>query len=338
MALLELLTDYWDADDALEPAEVPGSTSRYAKMVEMLASYAFAPRENGVILVNALEERVDEEIEEIVPVDARVCKIYKIEHRESGRAYVGRTWRDVQKRWYEHITDARTSSYIHRAIAKYGKDAFDFTVITTCTVEEGEGFELFYIAFYNGLSPAGYNLLLGGMGAGNFSAETRAKMSASRMGIKLSDETRAKMSLSRTGAGNPKFGKPACTNVRVAQYTLAGALVTTHTSVLLAAAAVGKSSTSLGNNAFKSTGTAYGYRWRRLEADGAAVDDIGPLPDWEDPRWRAVVQYSKDRVFIKRHDSIRAAAEAVGAASSNICAVLSGKNSTCKGFVFQYEN
>ena len=53
--------------------------------------------------------------------------IYKIQNRESGKIYVGQTTRTLEIRMQEHLRKVET--YVERAIAKHGIDAFDVSVI-----------------------------------------------------------------------------------------------------------------------------------------------------------------------------------------------------------------
>ena len=54
--------------------------------------------------------------------------IYKITNKENGKIYIGKTVNTIQERWHEHISEAFngniSNSLIHKAIVKYGIDAF----------------------------------------------------------------------------------------------------------------------------------------------------------------------------------------------------------------------
>ncbi len=115
--------------------------------------------------------------------------VYKIQHRESGKIYVGKTSRTLDERMNEHTSKSRvtSNSYIDRAISKYGIDAFEVTVIEECDTEEKlNEREIFWIAFYNCKKPNGYNLTDGGEGVigYKFSPELIEKRSKSRQGKK----------------------------------------------------------------------------------------------------------------------------------------------------------
>jgi hypothetical protein len=59
--------------------------------------------------------------------------IYAIVHTETGNEYVGMTRKRVDGRFSEHVKDARNESqtHLHRAIRKYGAEAFSVFVLET---------------------------------------------------------------------------------------------------------------------------------------------------------------------------------------------------------------
>ena len=85
--------------------------------------------------------------------------IYKIENRINHKAYIGQSVR-VERRFTEHRIDEK--SLIGKAIKKYGKENFSYTIIEECGVEELDEKEIFYISLFNTLSPNGYNITSGG--------------------------------------------------------------------------------------------------------------------------------------------------------------------------------
>ncbi len=161
--------------------------------------------------------------------------IYKITHKDSGKTYIGQTL-DTKRRWTEHGKPS-IDTYISRAIRKYGRAAFEYTVIdVVCQMEANEK-EIAYIHAYNSLVPNGYNLSLL-MTGGSHSEETKAKISASNKGkvvsmetrekmrqcrkdIVITEETRRKLSLANIGSKNYFYGT-GNSQVCVAQYNLEG--------------------------------------------------------------------------------------------------------------------
>lgn len=129
--------------------------------------------------------------------------LYSIVHVASGREYIGVTSRSLQERWQKHCKAEGGCPRLHRAIRKYGVDAFTFQVLAELpTSAEGLLAERIAIALYR---PA-FNLTVGGEGAPGAvrSDVTRERMSAAKRGIatrpkgfKHSPETRAKMRAAR---------------------------------------------------------------------------------------------------------------------------------------------
>lgn len=145
----------------------------------------------------------------------------------SGKAYVGQTIHTLDWRWKQHCYEAKRGCefHLHRAIRKYGADAFERKILATAsTIDELNALEEHYIASQNTLVPNGYNLTTGGANRiptaeviakisatqkGNkfasghtVSVEHRAKIAAAnkrRAGYKHSEETRLKISAATFG-------------------------------------------------------------------------------------------------------------------------------------------
>jgi len=106
--------------------------------------------------------------------------IYKITNKTNGMTYVGQTARSLNQRMVEHLANGRTS-YIDRALRKYGINSFLVDVIDTAeTKEELDAKERYYIQLFNSKVPNGYNLTDGGEG---------------------------QIGVHRYGADNPNYGK-----------------------------------------------------------------------------------------------------------------------------------
>lgn len=154
---------------------------------------------------------------------ASISGIYQIRNTVNGNVYIGSAV-NIGKRWSEHKKDLGNNIHHNRHLQsawnKYGADCFEFTVIETCFV-----FALIFREqhYLDALKPA-YNIApKAGSSLGvKHTAETRAKISAvrmgnknslgykhppelverfrlSRIGIKRSPETVAKMSQNQKG-------------------------------------------------------------------------------------------------------------------------------------------
>lgn len=88
--------------------------------------------------------------------------IYKITNLINNKIYIGQTIRDVQIRWKEHLR-SKDEAPIHKAIRKYGKEAFKIEIIEECEnilLNEREQYYINKFNSYNG--HIGYNATLGG--------------------------------------------------------------------------------------------------------------------------------------------------------------------------------
>lgn len=107
--------------------------------------------------------------------------IYQITNTVTNEFYVGKSVRSLKIRWAAHVRHARKPSvqtHLHRAIRKYGKNAFTLCVLETLTPEQNiDEREKYYIG---SLLPE-YNHTPGGDGREkgyHHTPETRAKLSA----------------------------------------------------------------------------------------------------------------------------------------------------------------
>ena len=129
------------------------------------------------------------------------CGIYKIEHKETGKSYVGLSV-DIFKRWKEHSNfwqAKKNWSVIKKALHKYGLENFTFTILEECLKDELNEKEKHWIKELNTISPNGYNMTAGGEGCANPSEEVRAKLSKAAKERIVTDETKAILSLAHQG-------------------------------------------------------------------------------------------------------------------------------------------
>lgn len=122
----------------------------------------------------------------------KICGIYKITHRDSGKAYIGLSV-DIYARWRQHKSFAKhgRKSAIYSAMLKYGPEAFDFEVLEECDKSLLEDRERHWIAELK-TATSGYNLTLGGESNKEVSEETKKKLSLAHLGKKQSEETKEK--------------------------------------------------------------------------------------------------------------------------------------------------
>ena len=103
--------------------------------------------------------------------------IYKITNKANGKVYIGKTDRGIRERWNAHVSssfrpDCREYEFkFHRAIRKYGKNAFKIEIIDDVEdVNEAGLREQYWISFYDSIK-SGYNTTCGGEGSLRYSDE-----------------------------------------------------------------------------------------------------------------------------------------------------------------------
>lgn len=112
-----------------------------------------------------------------VKENERCVEIYKIICIENNKCYIGQTVSHIlnngkyrrfgmQKRLLGHISEAFSNKkhqchYLNNAIRKYGAYKFEVELLETCSLENSDDREAFYIVTNNTMYPNGYNLKLG---------------------------------------------------------------------------------------------------------------------------------------------------------------------------------
>ncbi len=128
-------------------------------------------------------------------------RIYIISNKKNSKLYVGQTTsRNSRIRFYAHASRLGTAnSAIRFAMRKYGSDCFSIKDVYLAFTKDGlDRAEIELISCLNTLSPKGYNLREGGAN-GKHSMATRKKISARQVGRVVSAETRAKISATLIG-------------------------------------------------------------------------------------------------------------------------------------------
>ena len=97
--------------------------------------------------------------------------IYKVTNTTNGKLYIGKTIRDVQGRFQEHLREAYAKNFhrpFHDAIRKYGPENFSVETIEEVSYNEIDIREQYWIEYYRsyiGFNDSnGYNATLGGDG------------------------------------------------------------------------------------------------------------------------------------------------------------------------------
>ena len=115
--------------------------------------------------------------------------IYAIYNKETEKYYIGQTIKDLNKRWQEHLYEARRmkDTPLYRSIRKYGADKFKIRVIEECSINTLDDRETYWISEYNSYN-GGYNQTDGSGGQYRISEEVKNKISASMTGIEKTPE------------------------------------------------------------------------------------------------------------------------------------------------------
>lgn len=93
-----------------------------------------------------------------------IGNLYCILNKINNKAYIGKTYRNIDERWREHIKDCkRYNRPLHRAIRKYGKESFTVKLLGSFPEGDLELKEKEFILKYNSFKN-GYNATLGGDG------------------------------------------------------------------------------------------------------------------------------------------------------------------------------
>jgi len=252
--------------------------------------------------------------------------IYLIINKVNGHKYVGQTTQGMNKRWKQHIDEAkRMSPYpLHKAMRKHGNHNFMIKEICDCNENELDEREIHYIKEYNTFNNVeGYNATLGG-NTPTYSNETKEKLSDIMSDIERSDEWCNNISngLKDKLDNNDKWGFHLAENrgdgkhlaTRIMSVNIETGEEIEWDSISSAAIELTGDRKKSGNiirsadNGWK----AYGYLWKRLEQSKRSI----PVYGINKKTW------VKTQVF----DSIKEAARACGKVSSEASIRLSLKN------------
>lgn len=133
----------------------------------------------------------------------KIFSIYKATNKINSKIYIGFDSNWPNRRWDHNRKTPKTNSIFHRAITKYGKEAFEWEVIYQ--TKDGNHclnkMETHFIKEYNSFKPNGYNMTLGGDGqlGRTPTQQQRKKMSISHKNVKLSDYHKNRISESHKG-------------------------------------------------------------------------------------------------------------------------------------------
>jgi group I intron endonuclease len=136
--------------------------------------------------------------------------IYKILNKLNNKCYIGKSEKDIEKRWKSHLTllnnNKHYNPHLQYAFNK-NYEVFEFSIVEICSVEDCNEREIYWIKEYNSCNHKyGYNLTYGGEG-GLMCAESLEKMMKSSIGRKHTQETKDKISKAHEGLRHTEEAK-----------------------------------------------------------------------------------------------------------------------------------
>lgn len=147
-------------------------------------------------------------------VAERYGVIYKAINKSNNKVYIGQTIQNLKKRIQGHVSTAnwgggeKRNSYFMRALRKYGRDGFIWSVIDFAdTKEELDTKEVFWIKQYNSNNPdRGYNMTSGGEGTVGFkhSEATKELLRKQKLGKRKSVKDIERLRVRMQGTNNPR--------------------------------------------------------------------------------------------------------------------------------------
>ena len=300
------------------------------------------------------------------------CGIYKITNLQNSHSYIGQSI-NIENRIKAHYR-TKDSAYIHRAIQKYGKNNFKYSILEICAPNKQElnEREQYYIKKYNTLSPNGYNLTKGGDNPGIYNQKSVSKYTLDRKFItsypSIAMAARANNLDSRNICQVLSHKTNSCggfqwyytdeifiqteikTNsgydkIPVCQYDLkTGEYITTFNSLTEAACACNskdfkgiKKCCDFFNQGFESLGFLWSYEKNKTDF----------LIPYNSQKQHTTTAKAVQQIDINTHEvisvfnSAKEAAEAMQmkkGGNSAILRVCHGKQKTCKGYIWRFLN
>lgn len=139
--------------------------------------------------------------------ESRTFEVYLHRCTVNGKGYVGMTCRGVRYRLHSHESEARRGSDFpfHRALRKYGINAFETSILATgLTLEEAKCEERRFIAKLGTFGPGGYNATFGGDGTQGLRHSKQRRRAISKMFSELPRTEQHRQRISNALKGRPR--------------------------------------------------------------------------------------------------------------------------------------
>lgn len=286
--------------------------------------------------------------------------IYQIKNKKNGKVYVGQA-KDIKGRWKNHkcalIGNYHNNRHLQNAFNKYGKSAFEFSVLEYCQIDELNEREKFWIEKKNA-KQRGYNMTDGGEGSCGriVSLFERAERSEKMNMIYATTDLRSRLS----AAHKRTWENEDYRNNQGAKFISAGqteaAKQKRSSSLKLHYATHPESRIQRGTES-KERWKDHKYRENirmKMDAVRKTEEYHKKLSDclyvrWSNPDYKRKMRETMAPIVAKKRipviqtetgkvfPSLTAAAEETSAASAdNIARACDGENKTCAGFHWRY--
>lgn len=228
----------------------------------------------------------------------------------SNKVYVGITSQNPIKRWNNGLGYNR-QMYFYRAILKYGWDNIRHEIIISgVSGEEAKHLEKYYISLYQANNPDfGYNLTSGGDGT---------------LGFHHSQESRASISIKHTGKKRPK--------------DVVERIASKNRGRKMSEDSKRKMSEAKLNQSFETRQKISNALRGKVRSTSHCLNISKALKGrkniWNN---KAVLQYSKQGVFIKEWNTISEVSRLANISPGNIVACCKGRLKTAGGFIWKYK-
>ena len=152
--------------------------------------------------------------------------IYLITCLVNGMKYIGQTSRTIEERFKEHAK--RKNTLIGKAIHDFGKENFTIVILEECeNANQINEREKYWIAYFNCISPNGYNKTDGGQGGWKHTSDSCEKISVANSGENHpmfgkhhTDATKAKLSAGNTGRRQSEATKALLSSLQTTKHAV----------------------------------------------------------------------------------------------------------------------
>lgn len=205
--------------------------------------------------------------------------IYKITNLINNKIYIGQSTQ-INKRIYQHFYDAyhknknnnNYNTYFHKAIRKYGKDAFKIEIIEICPAEDLNLREQYWIKYYSSnINTKGYNLTTGGEGISTINRDNIYQLwdqgyssieIAHKLGYSQSGVTGALKAYSKYSIEEAHMRSAEKRKKKVNQYNLDGSFIQQFNSIKEASEALHLRADAISATCRGKQKTSGGFIWR----------------------------------------------------------------------------